>query len=296
MTNSPATIAESSRRTLFAVIVSICVLAVAVSAGLAAPPTGGSPVIFIDRISSVITNALSGLGGRLLFAYAFVLGAATVFNPCGFGLIPAYLGLYLGDVTDSPARGSARVRRSLKVGIAVAVAFTVVFGVTGALFRVATTTIIGAMPWLGLIVGILLVVAGATMLAGRPITLRTSERAADVIGQRAGGSGVRAYTAFGLAYALASLGCSFPLFFALVGASMATGTALTAIAAFALFGFGMATVLGLLAVLAGAAGVQIVRRGRRLTRVIAQVGAVLVVMSGGYVVYYWLSAGRLLFG
>jgi hypothetical protein len=36
-----------------------------------------------DRLSSAIQDGLSGLGGRVLFAYAFVLGAATVFNPAG---------------------------------------------------------------------------------------------------------------------------------------------------------------------------------------------------------------------
>ena len=289
-----AVVGRRSRRPLLAAVASLGVLGLAIAAGLLAPPTGGSPVIFVDRLSSGITNALSDLGGRVVLVYAFVLGAATVFNPCGFGLIPAYLGLYLGDVGGSTVRTAARVGRSFRVSIAVAISFTVVFGATGAVFSFAASPIIRALPWLGLAVGTVLVGVGAVTLAGRSIVVPASERAADAAGRKATGSGVRAYTAFGLAYALASLGCSFPLFFALVGTAMATGTIATAIGAFIVFGIGMATVLGVLTVLAGTLGIEVVRRGRRLTRVMNDAGAALVLLSGGYVVYYWLSAGRLL--
>jgi cytochrome c-type biogenesis protein len=285
-----------SRRTVVAVIVSLIVLGLAVAAGLGSPPTGGSPVIFVDRLSSAITNAFSIISGRVLFVYAFVLGAATVFNPCGFGLIPAYLGLYLGEGDRPTIRATAKLLRSLKISLAVAISFTAVFGAAGAIFSLAASSLVGLLPWLGLGVGIVLVGVGGAMLADRSLTFSASERAADAIGQRAGGSGVRAFAAFGLAYALASLGCSFPLFFALVGTAMAAGSMLTAIGAFILFGIGMATMLGVLAIVAAVVSTEVVRGGRQLTRVVSNTGAVLVLLSGGYVVYYWLSAGRILLG
>jgi cytochrome c-type biogenesis protein len=283
----------SSLSALRAPLIAALVLSVAVVAGLASPPTGGEPVILIDRLSSTITYALSGIGGRVLLLYAFLLGAATVFNPCGFGLLPAYLGLYLA-VDDSRPNARARVRRSLTVSVAVAASFAVLFGVTGAIFSFAANWIVRSLPWVGVAVGVVLVIVGATILTGRPLLFSAPEQIADKMGGWVGGSGVRAYTAFGVAYALVSLGCSFPLFFALVGAAMAAGSVGTAIAAFALFGAGMASVLAILTVIAGTLSFEVLRRGRRVTRVMTRIGAVLVLLSGGYVVFYWLSAGRVL--
>jgi cytochrome c biogenesis protein CcdA len=100
--------------------------------------------------------------------------------------------------------------------------------------------------------------------------------------------------AFGLGYGLASLGCTLPLFLALVGTATAAGGLGSAIGAFALYGAGMAMTLGLLALVASLAGVGTVRRGRTVARFVPGLGAVLLLVSGAYVLYYWLTAGRLL--
>src|SRR5262249_14479695 len=110
----------------------------------------------------------------------------------------------------------------------------------------------------------------------------------------ASGSGLRAYGAFGLAYGLASLGCAFPLFFALVGTAIAAGGVRTAIIAFVLYGAGMATVLGCMTLAAPVGSVEILARVRWMARSAPLVGGCLLLLSGGYIVYYWLSAGRLL--
>src|SRR6266542_3600508 len=88
--------APTRRRVLLAGAVTLLVLAVAVIAGLASPTTGGTPVIFVDRVSSEISGWASR-AGEVWWAYAFALGAVAAFNPCGFAMLPAYLGLYLRD-------------------------------------------------------------------------------------------------------------------------------------------------------------------------------------------------------
>ena len=70
----------------------------------------------------------------------------------------------------------------------------------------------------------------------------------------------------------------------------------TAPVAFALYGVGMATVLGSLTLVAGIVGLGILGRVRWAGRYVSGFGAVLLLASGAYVVYYWLTAGRLLLG
>ena len=283
----------SRRRTWFAVATTLLVLSTSVAAGLLSSADGGTPVVFVERISSAIGGLTSGAGGTIWWVYAFLLGVVAAFNPCGFALLPAYLGLYLND-KEAGDDLAARTRRSLKVSLVVAGAFTVLFGVTGALFSLASTLIVRLLPWVGLGVGVILIVAGGMSIGGRFMTLDTVQQVASKLGRGAGTSSTRGYAAFGLAYGLASLGCALPLFLALVGTAVVLGGVGSAVLAFVLYGVGMAATLGVLTVLAGIASFGILSRVRSVGRVVSVVGSVLLLISGAYVVYYWLTAGRFL--
>jgi cytochrome c-type biogenesis protein len=284
----------SRRRARLAVVTTLLVLSVAVTAGLLLSSDGGTPVIFVERISSEIGGLTSGAGGTIWWVYAFLLGVVAAFNPCGFALLPAYLALYLNDEQAGDGL-TARTKRSIKVSIVVAGSFTVLFGVTGVLFSLASTFIVRLLPWVGLGVGIVLIVVGGMTMGGSPIRFDTAQQVAGKFGRGASASSTRGYAAFGLAYGLASLGCALPLFLALVGTAVALGGVGSAILAFALYGAGMAATLGMLTVLAGIVSFGILSRVRSVARVVSSVGSVLLLVSGAYVVYYWLTAGRLLF-
>ena len=283
----------SRRATWFAVAITLLVLSVAVAAGLLSSPDGGTPVVFVERVSSAIGGLTSGAGGTIWWVYAFLLGIVAAFNPCGFALLPAYLGLYLNDQQTGDDL-AARTKRSLKVSLAVAGAFTVLFGVTGALFSLASTLIVRLLPWVGLGVGVVLIVVGGMTIGGRLITFDAAQQFASRLGRGAGVSSTRGYAAFGLAYGLASLGCALPLFLALVGTAVVLGGVGSAVIAFVLYGLGMAATLGVLTVLAGIVSFGILSRVRSVGRVVSVVGSVLLLVSGAYVVYYWLTAGRFL--
>jgi hypothetical protein len=105
---------------------------------------------------------------------------------------------------------------------------------------------------------------------------------------------MRGYAAFGFAYGAASLGCTLPLFLALMGTATAARGWGNSLIAFVLYGAGMASVLGVLTVAAGVVSFGILSRVRGLVRIVSGLGAGLLLLSGGYVVYYWLTAGRLL--
>ena len=284
---------RSRRRTVLAAAATLLVLAVAVIAGLSSPTTGGTPVILVERISSAISSTASR-AGEVWWVYAFALGAVAAFNPCGFALVPAYLGLYLCDDVTRTGLGS-RLARSIAVAVVVGASFTALFGAVGAVFSLGSTYIIRSLPWIGLGVGVALVVIGGLVLSGRPIALSVPDRVATRVGKRANTSGLRGYAAFGLAYGAASLGCTLPLFLAVMGTAAATSRLYgAAVLAFVLYGAGMAAALGVLTVAAGVASFGILRRVRGFVRIVSTLSAGLLLLSGAYVVYYWLTAGRLL--
>ena len=94
---------------------------------------------------------------------------------------------------------------------------------------------------------------------------------------------------FGIGYGAASLGCTLPIFLALIGASL--GAAKLTI--FAAYAAGMTLVLMALAVTVAFTRHGLARFLRRLLPHISQLAGLLLIASGGYLFYYWY---RLRFG
>jgi cytochrome c biogenesis protein CcdA len=93
---------------------------------------------------------------------------------------------------------------------------------------------------------------------------------------------------------LSSLGCTLPLFLAVVGTGLARGGIAGALGQLVLYALGMGAVVSLLTVLFGLFGRGVLARVRGVGRVLQPLSAVLLLTTGGYIVYYWLSAGGIL--
>jgi len=143
-------------------------------------------------------------------------------------------------------------------------------------------------------VGVALLLTGGFMLGGGRLSLSGADRAAGRLGGAATNTGLMGYAAYGLAFALSSLGCTLPLFLAVMGSALAAGGPLSGLQEFVLYALGMGAVVTILTLSIGLFGHALVGHIRRVGRFVEPVGAVLVLVTGAYVVYYWLSAGGLL--
>src|SRR5437870_2753877 len=104
---------------------------------------------------------------------AFVAGGLCVINPCGFPLLPAFLSFYLGAEEDELPRAPTRILQGLLVGALVATGFLGLFALAGLPVSFGVALVARAVPWAGLaravrpalpylgrIGGLLLVVSG----------------------------------------------------------------------------------------------------------------------------------------
>ncbi len=98
---------------------------------------------------------------------------------------------------------------------------------------------------------------------------------------------------FGVAYAVASLGCTLPVFLSVVGASLAVRGPGAATAVLAAYGAGMSAVMMTLALVAGEVRDRLVKTLRRALPRMEQISGALLLVAGVYLSYYWL---RILFG
>ena len=80
-------------RAWLALGISAAVLVLAVAGGLRSSPTALGPLIFVESLSARVSGIFLSLGTKAPLGYAFVAGMIASVNPCGFVLLPAYLGL-----------------------------------------------------------------------------------------------------------------------------------------------------------------------------------------------------------
>jgi cytochrome c biogenesis protein CcdA len=215
---------------------------------------------------------------------AIVAGGLAVVNPCGFAMLPAYLGFYVGADEQRLPHAATRILQGLLVGGLVALGFVGVFALITLPVSFGIGLVAEAVPWAGLATGAVLASAGIVTLLGRRIPLPIHLHISIVRERKLAGM-----LLFGIGYGAASLGCTLPLFLALVGAS-AGGSKVGTFVAYAL---GTTVVLMALSVLSALLRQGLMRAVRPALRYVDRAAGVLLVIAGGYLAYYW---SRLQFG
>jgi cytochrome c biogenesis protein CcdA len=281
-----------SGRTLAAAGVSAAVLVLAIAAGLSTSLTSLGPLIAVESVSARFSGALLSLGTRAPLGYALVAGMVAVFNPCGFALLPGYLGYYLGDRQN--VRGWRRAGRAIAVSATLSASFALLFALAGILTGLAAAALAAALPWVGAAVGAGLVLLAGLLAAGRDISFPVAPRLAQRLQPAARERNLGGYAAYGLAYGLASLGCTLPVFLGVVGTSLQLHGLAAAVGQFLLFAAGMGIIITVLTLATAWAGEGLTSQARALGRHMGWGSAAILWLAGGYVLYYWLTAARLL--
>lgn len=213
-----------------------------------------------------------------LLTAAFAAGMVSTVNPCGFAMLPAYLGFFLTDEPGRTHRGAGTVALTVSAG------FLAVFTVAGTLVGLGVRVVVAVVPWLALAVGIGLVVVGLAQLSGRRLLPYLAGP-----GRVGKDRSIRGMVVFGVAYAVASLSCTLPIFLSLIGTAVATRTPPQAVLVFVAYGLGMAIVVSGLTVLVAGGRRAVVNRIRAFGRRVDALSGVIMVAAGVFIVWYWAT-------
>lgn len=212
-------------------------------------------------------------------ALAFTAGMVATFNPCGFSLLPAYIGAFVSgdEVTD---RADRRVLRALGVAAWVSTGFIIVFATVGIIIDRVAGEFRRQLPWVTVIIGALLIIAGLAMAWGWKPTLA-------IRGPRLSTSSNRplVMVGYGITYAVASLSCTIGPFLAVTGTALSQSP-LEALGTYIAYALGMGIVILVLSVASALAHSTIANHMRRLSRVAPRIGGVLMVLAGAYAMWY----------
>ena len=285
------------RRAVFPGLIAFGALGMAIIGSIIAGNAGDDGVNeVVETLSNNSASFLGGMGSLAPLGFALAAGLVSAVNPCGFAMLPAYLGLYLGanEQSNGAAHPVRLLSKALLVGGAVTAGFVVLFSVAGLVIGFgAHSFVVGVTPWIGLAIGVVLAIAGAWMLGGGEIysglAARVAVRMADP-----SQTDVRGYFLFGVAYGTASLSCTLPIFLIVVGTSLAVSDILTTLGQFLLYALGMGMVIMALTIGIALFKGAMVRGLRRALPYIQPVGSLLMILAGSYIVFYWLTLGGLM--
>ena len=213
-------------------------------------------------------------------ALAFASGMVATVNPCGFAMLPAYLGFFLGQ-EGGDRTVQASVSRSLGVGLSVSAGFLLVFSAVGLAIYHLSASVNEWTPWATVVIGVGLVLLGVAVLRGyEPVVnlpkLQRGGRTRD--GQ--------SMFVFGISYAVASISCALPLFTAAVAGTFRRENLVSSLAVFVAYAAGMTLVLLALTVSMGLARQGLVRRLRQALPYVTRASGALLVVAGAYLTHY----------
>lgn len=210
---------------------------------------------------------------------AFVAGAASFLAPCCIGMLPAYFGFLLNTTTEGATPGKrALARGTFLMGAGI----LSVYALLALAIALAGASLRRWIPYLAPALAILIIATAIAMLLGFDWTR---------IGRLKRSGSPSGFYGFGLAYGLAAFGCTGPAFLPIIGAAFLDSTP-HGIAAFAAFSAAILLFLGLAATLVAAGNQALWRRLLAHTAWIQRTSAVLMLLGGGYVLWFYIHATR----
>lgn len=222
-------------------------------------------------------------------AAAFTAGMVATVNPCGFAMLPAYLGYFLGIDQGDDARSGASISRALLVGTVVSAGFLLLFAIAGALVSWTSIAVGQFSPWLTIVIGVLLFAMGIAFLAGWEPALALPR-----LDKGGRSRGLWSMFVFGISYAIASLSCTIGPFTAVVATTFSRSSVAAGVATFVAYGLGMALLLMVLTVSLALARQGVLTKLRRAMPYFTRAAGAIMVIAGAYLTWYGIYEIRLI--
>jgi cytochrome c biogenesis protein CcdA len=213
---------------------------------------------------------------------SFIRGLVAAVNPCGFILLPTYLMYFLGVSGGAPGTQKASITRALKVSAAVSSGFLAVFLAIGFLSVPLRSTISANSKYVTGFIAIGLIVLGTAMLFGYKLPFMTPQIESGKKDQT-----VKSMFVYGVAYAVASIGCTIGLFLATVFSTRPDETFIDSVTNMIAYGAGMALLVSALTVGFAFANTTLLKFLRSAMQYVDKIAAAFVVLSGLYLAWYF---------
>ncbi len=210
---------------------------------------------------------------------AIVAGVLATFNPCGFALLPAYMGV-IAAANEGRSKSAALIG-GLRFASGMTVGFILLFGTFGLVFAPFASAISRYLPIVTIVIGVFIVALGFWLLLGRKVG-----NGASLIKGWSPGESWFSQVGYGLTFAIVSLSCTFGPFLAVTGASIRSSDFFAIVFTFVAFALGMGAAVSVIAVATALTGSQVSVWIRSKSEAISKVTGSLVILAGLYVAWF----------
>jgi cytochrome c biogenesis protein CcdA len=213
---------------------------------------------------------------------SFIRGLVASINPCGFVLLPTYLMYFLGVSAAEERSQRAPISRALVVGTMVSAGFLAVFFAIGAVTQFWTVSLLQNAKYATAVIGVLFVVLGIAMLFGFKLPIATPS-----VNTGEQNRTIWSMFLYGVAYAVASLGCTLPLFMSTLFQTGENEGYWKGVANVVMYAVGMALVVISLTLALATANAGFVRWLKSKMQYVEMVSGAFVLLSGAYLLWYF---------
>jgi len=256
---------------------------------------GLDPCALTRDLDAAVAAAFSGqaqtieVGNAGVFALIAVAALASFLSPCSFPLLPGYMTHYL---TRHAQRGGTKAQGALG-GFAAGLGIIVVYGVIGLIVVAAGAAAAAVVPILQPIVGGVLIALGLLTLTSRQfyfLSEAVEKLRARLFGDKE--QSERFYLSlfsYGAGYGAAGFGCVAAPFIAAVLFATAMGGAAMGALAFLVYAVIVIALMVALTVALSVVGETAVKKLNKYTEVIKKISAVVLILAGIYLIYFFWS-------
>ena len=232
---------------------------------------------------------------------AFSAGLVSFVNPCGFALLPVYITYYFKNenLEKNNFEKNSLLKRiffALLLGIIVSFGFAFTFSIVGALVSYIGKGLLKYAGWFDLIIGIILIAIGFIYLfnLNSKINLSKLTNIGESLKSNKINNKYASFFLYGIGFAIASLGCTLPIFLLVVASAIKSNGIFNGIITFLIYAAGMSFFMVLFSIAIAVFKTFMEKSLKRATVYICKLGSIIVIISGLYLIYNQIILGRLI--
>ena len=234
---------------------------------------------------------------QALVSLAFSAGMISFINPCGFALLPVYITYYFKNEGLEKTALPRRIFAGLILGLMVSLGFVFTFSLIGTIINYIGRGLLRYVGWFDLFIGVLLIFIGLIFLfnLNEKINLNKLTNLGEKLKSNKLKNRDASFFFYGIGFALASLGCTLPIFMLVVTAAIKGSGFFNGILIFLIYAAGMSFFMILFTLAVAFSKTIIEKILKKWMPYIYKFGAVIVIIAGAYLIYNQIVLGRLIY-
>ncbi|MBM32371.1 MAG: hypothetical protein CL764_05895 [Chloroflexi bacterium] len=238
--------------------------------------------------SSSSSNSISAILDLIPLSFSFGAGALTAVNPCGFAMLPIYLSMYLKRSRNEKKSFINKFNNSIFIVSTIGMGFLFLFVTFGLLVGIGGEFLSVFIPIISIALGIIVLYMGSNQLLNEQSYIPFFQQIASKIGDPKN-TNLKSFFVFGISYGIASIGCSLPLFIALITNSLKSQNILSSITHFISYAFGMIFIVGIVTGFISIFSNIKIPFLSQISKRASSISGIILCIVGVYLLIYWFT-------